>query len=112
MKTNIRPPKLADRLFEWYCEKASIEDLHGDMEELFFKNLQRMSPFRAKLKYWGQVIALVSSYAVKKRKRQAAYHPLSSNSNSFSMLQNYFKVATRNLAKQRFFTIINVLGMA
>lgn len=109
---NIRPPKLADRIFEWYCQRAAVEDLHGDMEELFFINLERMSPFKAKAKYWGQILSLIFSYAIKKRKRKVAYHPLSSNANSFSMLQNYFKVATRSLAKQKFFTTINVLGLA
>ncbi len=37
MKQNLpRPPWLADKLFLWYCKNAMIEDLHGDMEELFY----------------------------------------------------------------------------
>jgi len=111
MKKPIRPPRLADRLFEWYCNRAAVEDLHGDLEELFFLNLQRMPIWKARLFYWRSVLSMMFSYALKKRKRKAAYHHFSTN-NSLTMLANYFKVATRSLAKQRFFTTINVLGMS
>jgi putative ABC transport system permease protein len=111
MKNPVQPPRLAVRIFEWYCGYAQIEDLQGDIDELFFSNLKKMSPAKAKLKYWSQVLSLIFSYALKSRKRNAAHHAFA-GSDSFAMLNNYFKVATRSLAKQRFFTIINVLGLA
>jgi putative ABC transport system permease protein len=111
MKKSVQPPRLAAKIFEWYCGYAQIEDLQGDIEELFYSNLNKMSPAKAKLKYCAQVLSLIFSYALKKRKKNAAHHAFSS-SDSFAMLNNYFKVATRSLAKQRFFTIINVLGLA
>lgn len=111
MKRSLQPPRLAVRIFEWYCGYAQIEDLQGDIDELFYSNLKKMSPAKAKFKYWMQVLSLIFSYALKKRKRNAAHHAFS-NSGSLAMFQNYFKVATRSLAKQRFFTIINVLGLA
>src|SRR5688572_26884255 len=111
MKRHPRPPHLAVKLFEWYCGSSQVEDLQGDLDELFYTNLSRMSPLKAKLKYWSHVFALLFSYALKKRKRKSAHHPLS-GSNSFAMLKNYFLVATRNLAKQKFFTVINVAGLS
>src|SRR5579871_6796463 len=68
----IQPPRLADRLFEWYCANANIEDLHGDMEELFFRNLESMPAWRAKQIYWRQTLSLIFSYAIKKRKRTSS----------------------------------------
>lgn len=112
MKRDAHPPRLPSRLFDWYCTYASVEDLKGDLDELFYLNLERMSPRTARLKYWQQVVSLIFSYAVKKRKRSGAYHPFASNANSFGMLRNYFIIASRTLAKQRFFTIINVLGLS
>lgn len=111
MKKDTHPPRLAVRIFEWYCGFAQIEDLQGDIDELFYSDLKKMSPAKAKMKYWGQVISLIFSYALKRRKHNASYHAFS-RSNSFAMLNSYFKVASRSLAKQRFFTVINVLGLA
>jgi putative ABC transport system permease protein len=76
MKTqnSIKPPKLADALFAWYCRNASIEDLHGDVEELFHNNLNIMSARKARIKYWQNIFALMFSYAIKRRKEKGAYH--------------------------------------
>jgi len=108
----IKPPGLAHRLLTWYCHAAALEDLLGDLEELFYDEAQRLPLWRARWRYNRRVISLLFSYAVKKRKHKAspgyysytAYHP--------AMLKNYFVIATRSLAKHKFFTIINVLGIA
>lgn len=112
MKNKIKPPRLANRLFEWYCQRASIEDLHGDAEELFYNDLKQTSPAKAKLNYWRHVISLILSYAVKHRKANASYHQFSLTTFNFSMLRNYFLIASRSLVKHKFFTVINVLGLA
>lgn len=105
------PPKLAQALFDWFCDKAMVEDLKGDLDEMFVLNVSRTSLTKARWIYWRQVIALIFSYAVKRRKQhQSAFN--TSILPDFSMLRNYFVSATRNLAKQRFFTIINVVGLA
>lgn len=105
------PPRFAQVLFEWFCKGAVVEDLKGDMDELFFRNLARMSVSKARWIYWRQVMSLIFSYAVRRRKKQQSVRH-SSILPDFSMLGNYFVTATRNLAKQRFFTIINVIGLA
>jgi putative ABC transport system permease protein len=105
------PPRLAQALFEWFCKEAVVEDLKGDMDELFILNLTRMSARKARWIYWRQVMSLIFSYAIKSRKKQQTIQH-SSILPDFSMLGNYFVTATRNLAKQRFFTIINIVGLA
>ena len=50
-KQNNRPPILAEKFFEWYCDNAAIEDLHGDLDELFYANLERMSVTRARFDF-------------------------------------------------------------
>ncbi len=52
----IRPPKLADRLFDWYCANASMDDLHGDREELLYAELLKMPAGNAILRYWQLVL--------------------------------------------------------
>ncbi|WP_143785773.1 ABC transporter permease [Ohtaekwangia koreensis] len=112
MKHSIKPPRLADRIFTWYCDTTSMEDLHGDLEELFNHDLEYMSVRRAKLKYWQRVASLLFSYAVKKRKQKAAHHHYAFTSFHPAMLKNYFLIGIRSLSKHRFFTIVNVLGLA
>lgn len=106
----IKPPKLAQKLFEWLCNDAAVEDLRGDMEELFYVNSERMSVRKARLKYWMQTLSLITSYAVRKRKKSNI--KFSSAYYSMDMLKSYFLIAIRSLAKHKFFTIINVAGLA
>ena len=106
----IHPPRLAQKFFDWACNDAFVEDMRGDIDELFYANTKRMTPVRAKLKYWLQVLSLITSYALKKRKPSSQY--FTSNGNSMDMLRSYFIIASRSLAKHKFFTVINVLGLA
>ena len=106
----IEPPRLAQKIFEWFCSDAAVEDLRGDMEELFYVNLERMPVRKAKSLYWLHTLSLITSYAVRKRKRRNS--KLSSTEYTMDMLKSYFLIATRSLAKHKFFTSINVLGLA
>jgi putative ABC transport system permease protein len=107
----ISPPALATRLFEWYCGRAQVEDIQGDVDEMFIRDTQRMSPSKAKLKYWSRVFSLLFSYAIKKRRERASFHPHSQNSFSIHMISNYFKIARRTMMKNKVYSLINVLGL-
>jgi putative ABC transport system permease protein len=107
----VKPPRLAQKLFDWFCNDATVEDLRGDMEELFYVNTERMSVPKAKLRYWMHAVSLITSYAVRKRKRKSNKRN-SSIEYTMDMLKSYFLIATRSLAKNKFFTIINVIGLA
>lgn len=111
MKTP-QPPKLARKLFEWYCGQANVQDLLGDIDELFHIRAAGKSAFRAKFIYWMLVISLMFSYAVRTRKRQAQSGMFASSSFSMAMLNNYFKVAARSLYKHKYFSTVNAVGLA
>src|ERR1044071_661501 len=104
-------PRLAERLFDWYCGRARVDDLRGDMEEVFHRYVETHGYRKAKSIYWRQVLSLTFSYAIRKRKRSASYHHLSS-ANPFDMFSNYFKVGFRNLVRHKYFTILNMAGLA
>ena len=119
MKSASKPPRLAENLLRWYSQRhptygmrATIDDLQGDLEELFHDDVKRFSITKAKLNYWRRVVSLIFSYALTKRKRDAAYHHFSHNQFTLGMFKNYFKTAVRNLAKNKFFATINVFGLA
>jgi putative ABC transport system permease protein len=107
-----QPPKFARRIFEWYCGQAKVNDLLGDVEELFYLNLKTKSVLASKWIYWKQVFSLLISYAVKKRKTHAKVSGFAASGFSMAILNNYFKIATRNLYKHKYFTIVNAVGLA
>ncbi|MEJ1238437.1 ABC transporter permease [Chryseolinea sp. T2] len=107
-----QPPKLARKIFEWYCGHARVDDLLGDIDELFFLNLKNKPAFVSKWIYWKQICSLLFSYAVKRRKNQAQVSAFASSSFSPAMVNSYFKIAARNLYKHRYFSVVNVLGLA
>jgi putative ABC transport system permease protein len=104
-------PRLAKRLFIWYCGLAQVEDLLGDMDEIFQRNIYRMPVWSAKAKYWGQVVSLIISYAIRKRRDRASFHPHSNDSINFHMIKNYMLIAGRMMTRNKVYTIINVLGL-
>lgn len=108
----VKPPRLADKLFGWYCGNAAIEDLHGDLEESFYADLEKMSVAKAKRKYWRQTLLLIFSYAIKKRKQKSAYPSTSYPLMHYNMIGHYIKVAGRNMLKNKTFSAINVLGLS
>lgn len=112
MNPGLKPPRLAAQLLRWYSERAQIDDLYGDIEELFYQDVKRYSVIKANANYWRRVVSLIFSYAIVKRKRDAAYHHFSYSQFNFAMFTNYFNTATRNLKKNVFFTTLNVFGLA
>lgn len=108
----IAPPRLAVRLFEWYCDNAQVEDLQGDLDESFYNDLQNMPVIRAKYKYWKRTLSLLLSYSVKKRKEKSAFSAYSSNTITMDMILNYLKIAFRNMLKNKAFSFINIGGLS
>jgi putative ABC transport system permease protein len=105
------PPKLARKILEWFAGAAFVEDLLGDLDELFFIHLKTKSMVVAKLLYWHGVMSLLVSYALKKRKAKASLG-IYSNAISLDLLRNYFKVAVRNLYQHKYFSMLNAFGLA
>lgn len=106
-----QPPKIARKIFEWLAGNAFVDDLLGDLDELFFIHLKTKSLLAARWLYWKGVLSLLLSYSLKKRKAQASTG-IYSNSISVGLLHNYFKVAVRSLYQHKYFTILNAFGLA
>lgn len=106
-----QPPRLATKLFFWFCGSAQVEDLYGDMEEIYFSNVEKHGKSKAGRLFWKQVLSLIFSYALKIRKANAA-HSYRSGNISPALLYNFFKVSIRTLVRHRAFSVINIVGLS
>lgn len=99
-----QPPKWADRFLEWYCNPDLLEDLQGDLYEEFDSMVHHGQPFKAKLYYFWLVL------------RSFRYSVLKRNSNLKSttvmMTKSNLTIAFRVLKNNRFYTILNITGLA
>jgi len=95
--------KLADRLLKWFCHPAYYDEIHGDMEELYQRNMTNNIRF-SQWKYLFQIISLF---------RPSLLRPLFTNLPfKHMMLLNYFKISSRILIRQKLYSSINILGLA
>jgi putative ABC transport system permease protein len=60
-----QPPRVAQRFVEWYCKPALSEDLIGDLNEYFERNVRMLGPRRAKLIYIIDALKFVRPYTVR-----------------------------------------------
>ncbi len=102
---NITPPKWAERFLSWYCKPELLEDLQGDLNEYFERNLKAKGPTRAKAIYILDVFKFLRLYTI----RKPEFINVLIN---WIMIGSYIKTSGRNLLRNKLFSTINVVGLA
>lgn len=106
MATHIhKPPRLAEKFLSWYCKPELLEDLQGDLNEYFQRNIKTKGVTRAKLIYIIDVIKFMRVYTI----RKPEFINLLIN---WIMLGSYIKTSSRNLVRNKLFSTINIIGLA
>ncbi len=100
----ISPPRWATRLLSWYCKAELLEDLQGDLNEYFERNIKSKGIRKAKWIYVFDVLKFFRLYTI----RKPEFINLLLN---FFMIGSYFKAAQRRLLLYKSNTAINVLGL-
>jgi putative ABC transport system permease protein len=101
---NITPPHWVLRFFRWFCNPDFVEDLEGDLFERFEKRVNEKSLKAAKWRFIIDVLKLFRPSLMKSLKIQ--------NFNNTTMINNYYKVAWRHIVKEKFYSFINISGLA
>ncbi|WP_227687038.1 ABC transporter permease [Spirosoma arboris] len=102
------PPRYADRLLEWFCAPHLLEEVQGDLYERFVRDVRDVGSQRANERYWVNVLRFVRPFALKRQPIEYS----SPFSLSPVMLSNHFKIAWRNLVKNKVYSAINIFGLA
>lgn len=103
--TELSPPEWPVKLLRFFLKKEYVEEIEGDMEELFFIHLEEVSLRKARLKYTWEMIRLLRPSLIKNLKNTYTLNPL-------IMYRNYLKTAWRNLMNKKAYSAINIFGLA
>ncbi|GAB2765811.1 ABC transporter permease [Rhabdobacter roseus] len=102
------PPRWADRLLERFCAPHLLEEIQGDLHERFERRRVLFGERAARRQYAWEVLGFLRPFALKRKKSVTT----TTYSMSHDMIQNYFKIAFRNLAKNRVYSFINIFGLS
>lgn len=102
---NSNIPHWSKKLLRWFLKEEYLEEIEGDMDEIFQENLERYSYKKARRIYHREVIKLIRPNLLKR---------LSGNQklNNIGMLQHNIKLTLRGYMRYKSAFIINLLGLA
>ena len=98
------PPRWAERFLSWYCRPELLEDLQGDLNEYFDRNVRSKGARKARFIYVLDVLKFFRIYTVLKPK-------LVDLLINFFMLSSYIKTSRRNIVRNKLFSAINIFGL-
>lgn len=99
----MQPPKRALRFLRWFCREDYLEEIEGDLVEVFGKEVE-VSPRKAKWKFAWSVLLYFRPGFIRNWE--------SSTFKNTSMVQHYFKIGGRQLLKNKTFSAINIFGLS
>lgn len=97
------PPKWANRFLEWFCHPNLLEDLQGDLYEIYEEKIEAGQSRSARLYFIWLVIRSL---------RYDVINPTLLKITTGTMIKNNFKIAFRVLWRDKFNTLLNVAGLA
>lgn len=95
--------RFAHRLFQWFCHPDYYAEIQGDLEELYQRNVKSNMHF-AQWRYLFQVLGLFRPSLIRTFPHITLIHP--------AMFRHYFNISSRILLRHKFYSLINILGLA
>src|SRR5688500_13173367 len=103
--TIIQPPRWATRFLEWYCRPELLEDLQGDLNEYFERNVKTKGLRRARLIYCIDALKFFRPYTLRKP-------DFINLLIQWIMIGSYIKTSARSIVRNKLFSVINIVGLA
>ncbi|WP_420318000.1 ABC transporter permease [Ekhidna sp.] len=99
----ISPPKWPTQFLKWFCNPQLIEDVEGDLSELYAARASQ-NQFKAKWRYLLDVLLLFRPGIIRN-------FEIKNGLINTAMIKNYLKIALRNALRYKGFTALNLLGL-
>lgn len=104
MEQHYHPPAFLRKLLMMFVNIHYLEEIEGDLNELFHVRCTRLGRFVATTLYALDVLRVSATY----RSRRSRFHKGSHRTMPFIN----FKSTIRSLVRQRLYTTINILGLS
>lgn len=101
------PPRWPGRFLRLFCAPHLVEELEGDLEELFAQRVRSLGIREARVRYVTDALSLARPFAFK---REVSKYPQPFFARP-AMIRNYFKIAIRNMWKNKGFSAVNIIGL-
>ena len=101
----ITPPLMGVWLLQLLISEELIDDVQGDLEEIFQDRVEHKGLNRARLHYYKDAIFSARNTDLRRKRKQT-------QNNAYPMVKNYVKTTFRTLAKNKVYSALNILGLA
>ncbi len=102
----FHPPKRVLQWLRWFCDPVYLEEIEGDLYELYQEEVELYGPRRAKRKYVMHAIRYFKPYFYGKKKFWNRVL------NNLQMLSHNIRFSLRHMSKQKLYTFLNICGLA
>ncbi|CCH55195.1 protein of unknown function DUF214 [Fibrisoma limi BUZ 3] len=103
------PPRWAKRLLRWLHPANTLEEVEGDLDELYAYWYERAGEPQASLRYLLNVLSVMPPFV--RRRQQVNPYPQPSSFHP-DMIRSYVKIALRNLWRSKGYAAVNVVGLS
>ncbi|GAA4454370.1 ABC transporter permease [Nibrella saemangeumensis] len=111
----VEPPRWTHWLLTTLHPSETLEEVEGDLVELYTYWYHRAGRIQATLRYVLNVVSVLPPFVRRRQPKQKDYlKPEYGTISSLhpDMIRNYLKIAFRNLLKHKGYSFINILGLA
>ena len=98
-----QPSRFARKILRWSVNAEFVEEVEGDLEELFYERLSTHGAFKAQLHYLLDVFQAIRPYHPKRKATKVGHEILN---------WIFLRLAFRNLLKRKAYSAINIFGLS
>ncbi len=107
------PHKWATLFLKWFCKPELWEHIQGDLEESFEEllpsEIEKVSKKQIRKAQWQYIIEVLLLF---RPGIIRSFHLIHLPAMNLSILQNYVKMALRQIARHRLFSFLNIFGLS
>ena len=104
--TEVTPPRWAERFLRWYCNPKFLEEIEGDIYELFDRRVLDGQATKARRKFIWDVFRFFRWSNIKRSNSKFI------KMNQLVLFSNYLKLGLRNIRRNMVTSSINIFGLA
>jgi putative ABC transport system permease protein len=107
MKSPINPPKWAAQILDAVSNRFNLQEISGDIYELFYKRLAAGQNRSAKFFIWLETLRAILSMWITYQRRKKKSPSIFSN-----MILSNIKIGIRHILKRPAYSLITIVGLA